>query len=285
MNHYDRIAKVIRYLDSNHGEQPNLDRLAALAGLSSFHFHRLFVEWAGVTPKDFIQCLTLEHAKRLLRRGESVLGSALEAGLSGPGRLHDLCVSLEAASPGEIKAGGLGLCILAGFTSSPFGTCLIAQTERGICHLSFLEESEMAEAWRSLQDDWPKAALRRSDQAAREMARTVFGRGEKVRSARLRALVRGTPFQVKVWQALLQVPVGCLISYGQLAGNVGDRSAARAVGSAVGQNPIAFLIPCHRVIRSTGVIGEYRWGRARKMALLAWENAGRARPDAERLNG
>ena len=278
MNDYQRIARVIRYIDAHRSEQPSLEVLAAQAGLSPFHFHRLFSAWAGITPKDFLQCLTLAHARALLRRGESVLGAAIDAGLSGPGRLHDLAVGLEAATPGEIKSGGAGWVIEAGFAPSPFGDCLIAVSPRGICHLSFAQEGQSREdALRALHLEWPAAQWRRDDAVATRLIPLLFASGKVVAHAQpLRLLVRGSTFQVRVWRALLQIPEGELVSYGGLASALGAPSAARAVGSAVARNSIACLIPCHRVIRETGVVGEYRWGHERKRALLAWEGARRA---------
>lgn len=273
MNDYHRIALVIRYLGECHTEQPDLATLAAYAGLSPSRFHRLFVAWAGVTPKDFLQCLTLSHAKHLLRHGESVLDAALKAGLSGPGRLHDLCVTLEAASPGELKTGGAGWTIAAGLADSPFGRCLVAESPRGLCQLSFVEPGDETAAWAGIEESWPRARLHRDDAAAARLTRRIFTRPAQICSGPpLRALVRGTPFQIRVWRALLQVPPGALVSYGRLAAALGQPGAARAVGSAVGKNPLPYLIPCHRVIRETGVVGDYRWGRVRKQAILAWES-------------
>ncbi len=276
MNDYERVASVIRLLDTHYVEQPDLAALARGAGLSPFHLHRLFSAWAGVTPKDFLQCLTLAHAKKALREGQSVLDTALASGLSGPGRLHDLCVTLEAASPGEIKSGGAGCTLEAGFAASPFGTCLAARSDRGVCHLSFVEDGREKADWAALCAAWPNARLHRDDGVARGVVAQVFEeRGSSRRgSTALRAFVRGTAFQLRVWRALLQVPPGSLITYGQLAAAIGRPTAARAVGTAVGQNPLAYLIPCHRVIRSTGLLGDYRWGQVRKQAINAWERAG-----------
>ena len=271
---YERVAAVIRYLDEHHTEQPGLQVLAARIGLSPFHFHRLFSAWAGVTPKDFLQCLTLAQVKKALRNGASVLDTALDAGLSGPGRLHDLCVSLEAETPGEMKSGGARRDLDAGFAASPFGDCLIGASTRGICHLSFIETGGRRKAWAELREEWPNARLRRNDAAAARMVERVFA-GPRSRGARrpLRAFVTGTAFQVRVWRALLRVPSGQITTYGRLAAAVGCTAAARAVGTAMGRNPLAFLIPCHRVIRETGVVGDYRWGWIRKRAIVAWERA------------
>ena len=301
MNDYERIAQVIRFLDARHVEQPDLATLAKGVGLSPFHFHRLFATWAGVTPKDFLQCLTLVHAKELLRDGGNVLDAALESGLSGPGRLHDLCVTLEAASPGELKSGGAGWTISSGFADSPFGKCLIAESPRGLCHLSFVDNEKAALA--GLRNDWPQAKLKRDEAAAARFAEMIFSpsppkrgegdfirkqsasspqpapplgrRGSRSEQPSLRAFVCGTPFQVRVWRALLQVQPGTLTSYGRLANAIEKPAAARAVGTAVARNPLAYLIPCHRVIRETGVIGEYHWGPLRKRAIIAWESSPR----------
>jgi AraC family transcriptional regulator, regulatory protein of adaptative response / methylated-DNA-[protein]-cysteine methyltransferase len=272
MNDYERIANVIRYLDQHHLEQPALTDLARGAGLSPFHFHRLFSTWAGVTPKDFLQCLTIENVKGLLRNGENVLDTALNVGLSGPGRLHDLCVTLEAASPGELKSGGVGSRINFGFADTFFGEALIAETSRGICHLSFIDGQGRNGARDLLFRQWPEAKLHHNDRRAEELSANVFTRPPRDKPRpRLRAFVRGTPFQVQVWRALLRVPTGSLITYGRLSAAVHQPKAARAVGSAVGANPIAFIIPCHRVIRETGVLGNYRWDPIRKRAIIGWE--------------
>jgi len=276
MNDYERIAGVIRYLDEHHTDQPELTVLARQAGLSPFHFHRLFSRWAGVTPKDFLQCLTLAQVKESLRNGASILDSALDAGLSGPGRLHDLCVNLDAASPGEMKAGGTAWTLVAGFAVSPFGTCLVAESPRGICHLSFVEAGGGDAAWARLEAAWPNSRLRRNDSTAARIIGKIFTPpANRDPRAGLRAFVKGTAFQVRVWRALLEVPPGQLTTYGRLAAAIGHPAAARAVGTAVGQNPLAYLIPCHRVIRETGVIGHYRWGRLRKRTMVAWESAPR----------
>jgi AraC family transcriptional regulator of adaptative response/methylated-DNA-[protein]-cysteine methyltransferase len=280
MNDYERVASVIRYLDRQHTNQPDLNALAHCVGLSPFHFHRLFSSWAGVTPKDFLQCLTLEHVKMLLREGDTVLDAALNVGLSGPGRLHDLCVTLEAASPGEMKSGGAGLQIDYGFAQTPFGEALIGETARGLCHLSFVNGEGRNGARDLLATEWPNAKLHRADQRADELSEKVFAQPPQNQSPpRLRAFVRGTPFQLRVWRALLRVPAGALTTYGRLAAILNQPTAARAVGNAVGANPLAFIIPCHRVIRETGVLGNYRWDPLRKRAILGWELAARSSLD------
>jgi AraC family transcriptional regulator of adaptative response/methylated-DNA-[protein]-cysteine methyltransferase len=276
MNDYERVATVIRFLDRHHTDQPDLNELAAAAGLSPFHFHRLFSAWAGVTPKDFLQCLTLEHVKQLLHDGDNVFDAAINAGLSGPGRLHDLCVTLEAASPGEMKNGGTGVQIDYGFAETAFGEALIAETERGICHLSFVQEQGRDAVRDLLADQWPRAKLHRIDQRAAELSTKIFMRPpQNEPRSNLRAFVRGTPFQLRVWRALLNVPSGSLTTYGRLAEAIGQSQAARAVGSAVGANPISFVIPCHRVIRETGALGNYGGGPIRKRAMVGWELSSR----------
>ena len=276
MNDYERIAQVIRYIEGHQAEQPSLSVLAGVAGLSESRFHRLFSAWAGITPKDFLQCLSLAQARAMLRQGRTVLEAAFDAGLSGPGRLHDLAVTLEAATPGEIKSGGEGWTMAAGFADTPFGECLIGRSPRGICHLSFVGEGR-EDALRNLRVQWPRAVIERDDGTAHGLAAQMFVRGTapaaRAGAPVLRLMVRGSTFQVRVWRALLSIPAGTLASYGGLASALGSPSAARAVGSAVAKNDIAFLIPCHRVIRETGVVGEYRWGHERKRAMLAWEGS------------
>ncbi|MAS95716.1 MAG: 6-O-methylguanine DNA methyltransferase [Verrucomicrobiales bacterium] len=269
MDDYSRVARIIRYLDENRISQPSLAELASVAGLSESHLHRLFKRWAGVTPKDFLQCLTAEHAKERLRNSESVFDTAIDVGLSGPGRLHDLLVTLEAVSPGEFKERGRGLVVSWGWAESPLGIVSLAWTERGICHLAFHEE-EGDSLPESLAQEWANAEMLRNDKETKFLVEKIFSR----KATSLKALVRGTAFQVKVWRALLSIPEGSLVSYGQLAGAVGSPGAARAVGSACGNNAIGFLIPCHRVIRETGIVTGYRWGDVRKRALIAREMVG-----------
>lgn len=286
MNDYERVANVIRFLDQHHTEQPDLSALANAAGLSVFHFHRLFSSWAGVTPKDFLQCLTLEHVKQLLHDGESVFNAAIDAGLSGPGRLHDLCVTLEAASPGEMKNGGAGMQIEYGFADTPFGEALIAETKRGICHFSFVDVGGRDRVRNLLTSDWPNAKLNRNDSRIADVSATIFASTASSTPDRpLRAFVRGTPFQIRVWRALLRIPVGGLTTYGRLAEAIGQSKAARAVGSAVGANPISFIIPCHRVIRETGALGNYGGGRIRKQVMVGWElSPRRSVPTGDRIH-
>ena len=277
MTDFDRIARVIEYINQHRRQHPSLDQLAAVAELSSSHFQRLFTRWAGVSPKKFLQCLTVQSAKRQLQNGQSVLDTALNEGLSGPGRLHDLTVTLEAASPGEIKAGGNGWTITVGFAASPFGSCVVAESPRGICRLAFVDSQERAAVEGPLTNDWPNAQLRWNNGHAAEICERIFqtgyGSGPRSDAFPLRCLVKGTEFQVKVWRALLEIPQGQLTTYGKIAETIGRAKASRAVGSAVGRNEIGYLIPCHRVIRDTGVVGEYRWGGVRKQAMIANEMA------------
>jgi len=272
-NDYSRIEKAILFLEDNYHRQPELREVAQSVHLSEFHFQRLFRRWAGISPKRFIQFLTLEHAKKLLEGSHSVLDATYDAGLSSPGRLHDLFVNIEAMTPGEFKAQGAGLQISYGFHPSPFGECLLSVTERGICGLGFIGVGGRAQILRDFQSRWPQADWGENPRLTQPYIRGIFG-GEKRNGSRPITLVlQGTNFQIKVWEALLKIPMGSVIPYEDLATRVCSARAARAVGSAVGKNPIAFLIPCHRVIRKAGGIGGYHWGAARKKAMLAWEAA------------
>ncbi|HIL70994.1 MAG TPA: methylated-DNA--[protein]-cysteine S-methyltransferase, partial [Verrucomicrobia bacterium] len=245
--------------------------------LSPFHFHRMFSSWAGVTPKAFLKALTYAHARQRLTQGGSVLNAALESGLSGPGRLHDLCLTLEAVSPGEVKQMGRGLTIHYGFAKSPFGLCMIGGNDRGICRICFVDEKEQTEAVAALIKDWPKAQLLESHDFAVKQVGRIFRYPSRAKSRKsdytLRMWVNGTEFQLMVWHALLRIPSGHWMGYQQLAESVGRPQASRAIGNAVGANPIAYLIPCHRVIRSCGAIGGYRWGIQRKRAMMALESS------------
>lgn len=271
MSGYARMRRIIEWLDDHHREQPTLAELAAITGLSESQFHREFVKWTGVTPKDFVQCLTLRSARERLDRGVAVLDAALDSGLSGPGRLHDLCIGLEAASPGEIKSGGAGVEITWGIADTPFGPCSVAESPRGICHLSFIDDPNTSTE-SELRKTWPGASLHRDDVHAASVLKEHFST-EGGNRPTLRAWVRGTDFQVRVWRALLAIPPGQLTTYRRIAEAIGQPKASRAVGTAIGVNPIGILIPCHRVIRQTGVISGYRWGTGRKRSLIAWEGA------------
>lgn len=268
---YERIARAIEYLRRNAAAQPDLAAVARHVHLSEFHFQRLFTRWAGVSPKRFLQYLTVEHAKARLLASRSVLDLAGEVGLSGPGRLHDLFVSLEAMSPGEYKGGGAGLEIRYGVHASPFGRAALAVSPRGICGLQFLEDD--GNAADLLRRDWPHAGLRRDDAGTAAIAGRVFAPLASRAAPPLALLVKGSNFQIKVWRALLALPFGSVTTYRDIARRVAAPAAARAVGGAIGANPVAWLIPCHRVIRDTGQLSGYRWGEARKAAMLGWEAA------------
>jgi AraC family transcriptional regulator of adaptative response/methylated-DNA-[protein]-cysteine methyltransferase len=268
--HFAIVARAIAYLRATAPQQPTLDQLAAAVHLSPFHLQRLFSEWAGVSPKRFLQYLTKEHAKRELARAGDVLTVADRVGLSSGSRLHDLMISCEALTPGEIKAGGAGLKIVHGLAPSPFGPALVGWTGRGICHLAFCAGDEPA-LLAELAGLWPQATLQRDDAQAAELLAQVFP--ATAPAAPLHLLLRGTNFQIKVWEALLRCPPGRVLSYGELACGIGAPKAARAVGSALAANTIGFLIPCHRVIRDSGEVSHYRWGSERKLAMLGWEAA------------
>jgi AraC family transcriptional regulator, regulatory protein of adaptative response / methylated-DNA-[protein]-cysteine methyltransferase len=268
---YDaRIAGAIAYATEHYQDQPSLEEMAAAAHLSPHHFQRLFKRWAGISPKRFVQYVTLGHAKRLLVEDASVLDAALDAGLSGPGRLHDLFVTCDAMTPGEFKALGARLVIRFGLHDAPLGRVLLGATERGICWLSFVADDEAAVD--EFRREWQGATLLRDQAATADYARRGFELAGRAREP-LPLLLRGTNFQIKVWEALLRIPFGHLVSYQALAGAIGQPSAARAVGAAVGRNNISWLIPCHRVILATGVIHNYRWGAAQKRKLLTVEGA------------
>ena len=267
---YQRVESAIRYLEEHAGRQPDLAELAAYVGLSPTHFQRLFKRWAGVSPKRFLQFVTLEHAKELLRDSTSILDTSYEVGLSGPGRLHDLFVNTEAVTPGQYKAFGDGIEVRWGIHQSPFGDCLLAQTERGVCHLSFSDGDASANLER-LRHDWRRSRVVEDEIGTRETLRHVFGRTPP--ETPLPLLLKGTNFQIKVWNALLRIPEGALLSYSDLAEHVCTPRATRAVASAIGANPVSYLIPCHRVLRKTGALGGYAWGPTRKRVMLGWEAA------------
>lgn len=269
---YYRIEQAINYLADNRLDQPNLDQLAQHLGLSPFHFQRLFKRWVGISPKRFLQFLTVEHAKSLLAQSRSVLETTYEAGLSSPGRLHDLFINVEAVTPGQFKHRGLGLTIAYGMHDSPFGECLLAVTERGICALSFAADDDPARAIRELRARWPAARLVENLRRTKTLLNSIFP-SDSSQTQRITLYLSGTNFQIKVWEALLRIPNAQLCSYEDIAVAAGNPGAVRAVAGAVGDNPIAFLIPCHRVIRKMGVFGNYHYGAARKKAIIGWEAA------------
>ncbi|WP_413436734.1 methylated-DNA--[protein]-cysteine S-methyltransferase [Sulfuriferula sp. GW1] len=272
---YETVARAITFIRSHARRQPTLHEISDSLGLSEFHLQRMFSEWAGVSPKRFLQYVTKQYAKQALRESADVLSVTLDTGLSSPGRLHDLMVTCEAMSPGEIKTGGAGLEIGFGEAPTPFGNALIAWTSRGICHLGFVEGAGMAHAVAGLQQDWPAATLVQDRQRALQLAAEIFHAGPPTQALHL--MLRGSNFQIKVWEALLSVAPGEMVSYTQLAQRSGTPKARRSVATAIAKNSIALLIPCHRVIRESGEIGSYRWGSDRKTALLAWEAAQVAR--------
>lgn len=272
MTDYARIERAIRYLEANYRQQPDLKALARGAGLSEFHFQRLFRRWAGISPKRFLQYLSAGHAVRLLRASHTNLEAAYDTGLSGGGRLHDLLVHLHAVTPGEFKRAGEGLTIQYGFHPSPFGECLIAVTARGVCHLGFVPPAGRRAALAELAGEWPRAVLEEAPRVTTPVARRLFARRHGKAPA-IDLYVRGTNFQIKVWEALLRIPPGAVVSYEDIARRLRRPRATRAVAGAVARNPVGFLIPCHRVIRKSGALGGYHWGEARKQALLVWEAA------------
>lgn len=271
-DNYARIEQAIIYLRAHHREQPELRDLAAYIGLSESHTQRLFSRWAGISPKRFLQFLTIEHAKRRMQQTGDLLRLSLDAGLSGPGRLHDLFVNMEAMSPGEFRRAAAGMPMRYGFGETPFGPALVVSTPRGICHLSFVDPTDRAKALDALQQAWPDARLDEDPVGSGDLLSRIFSPQPAVAGS-LSLWVSGTNFQIQVWRALLQVPFAGLLSYQQLAGLLGRPSAARAVGSAVARNRIAFLVPCHRVLRGSGEFGDYHWGGARKPAICGWEAA------------
>jgi AraC family transcriptional regulator, regulatory protein of adaptative response / methylated-DNA-[protein]-cysteine methyltransferase len=267
---YRRIERAINFIEENIDRRPDLAAVAHVAGLSDFHFQRLFSRMVGISPKRYEQFLTKEAAKKLLAGSESLLDAAYEVGLSGPGRLHDLFVSCEAVTPGEFKSKGAGITIGYGFHPTPFGEAMLAFTDKGICALYFAGEDSREEVLSRLRGEWENARIAPDSERARRLMGRIFA-GASDAQAPLTLYLRGTNFQVKVWEALLSIPPGKLATYEDVARKIGDPAATRAVGSAVGRNPVAYLIPCHRVIRKTGELGGYHWGLGRKRMILAWE--------------
>lgn len=268
---YARIAQAIEYIRENFKKQPGLDEIAREVALSSTHFQRMFTEWAGVSPKKFLQYTRIEYAKKILEETRlSLFDAAQETGLSGPGRLHDLFVNLEGMTPGEYKNGGENLSINYSFAQSPFGEIFVASTPKGICAMEFADTREIA--FNSLLKKFPHANFTQMMDERQQNALFIFTQDwSKLKEIKLH--LRGTDFQLKVWATLLKIPLGGLTTYGNIAAGIHHPKACRAVGTAVGENPIAFLIPCHRVIRSSGELGNYRWGEVRKTAIIGWEAA------------
>ena len=268
---YGRIEKALGYITERYLQKPALKEIADKVHLSEFHFDRLFKRWAGTSPQRFLHFLTKEHAKRLLEESRDLLDVAYTSGLSSPGRLHDLFVTYEAVSPGEFKSKGKGLTVRFGFHPSPFGECMIAVTDRGICGLEFLGADEHDLALKRLRSRWPDAEIIENTETTRLFSEKIFRRQKTNGASPIHLLLRGTNFQIKVWEALLKIAPGRVATYEDVAQLIGKPLASRAVGNALGQNPIAYLIPCHRVILESGALGNYRWGPARKKAMLGWE--------------
>jgi AraC family transcriptional regulator of adaptative response/methylated-DNA-[protein]-cysteine methyltransferase len=267
---YSRIASAIEYFKKNYKKQPKLEDVAEHVNLSSFHFQRMFQNWAGVTPKQFLQYLSAEYAKNILKNtGANLFDAAFETGFSSTSRLHDLFVKVEGMTPGEYKNGGESLKINYSFADSPFGKVLVASTSKGICHMSFIDTDEQ-HALDELKSTLPNARYSQMVDMIQQNALFVFSQ-DWSKLSEIKLHLKGTDFQIKVWETLLKVPAGRFTTYGNLASNAGFTGASRAVGTAIGNNPVAFLIPCHRVIRSTGEIGEYHWGATRKNAIIGWE--------------
>jgi len=271
-NDYQRIAEAISFINTNIQQQPSLEDIVAAINLSPFHFQRLFRRWTGVTPKKYLQILTVERAKQLLSESKPLLEVSDTIGLSSSSRLHDHFVQLEAMTPGQYKAGGTGISIQYAIAPSPFGNVFIATTPRGICKLSFLIDNNEGQQIADLKRTWPGAKIQQQATEIISIAQGILS-GDQTIKGPLSLHVTGTNFQTAVWRALLQIDPGCIYSYGQIATAVGRPKASRAVGTAIGSNPIAFLIPCHRVLQQSGKIGGYLWGETRKHAIHAWESA------------
>ncbi|MEP6595811.1 MAG: methylated-DNA--[protein]-cysteine S-methyltransferase [Ginsengibacter sp.] len=268
---YGRIAEAIDYIKQNFKEQPGLDEVAEKIHLSPFHFQRLFTDWAGVSPKKFLQYLSVGYAKSILKEKQATLfDAAYETGLSGTGRLHDMFIKIEGMTPGEFKNGGENLSINYSFAESPFGNILVASTAKGICYMAFADNGQ--EALQEFQNNFPNAHCRQMVDLIQQNALYIFTHDwNKLNQIKLH--LKGTDFQIKVWETLLKIPMGKLATYGNIAHSIKNLNASRAVGSAIGSNPVAFLIPCHRVIQSTGLSGQYHWGSTRKAAIIGWEAA------------
>jgi len=268
--HYLLIAQALHWLCQNQNNQPSLEELAEHVGLSPHYMQRLFQEWTGVSPKQFLKYLTRVQAMERLRRGETVLDSAISSGLSGPGRLHDLMITTQAMTPGEAKRKGLGVDVDYGYGMTPFGEALLAWTDKGVCFLGFCHEAGKQHTWDHFKQQWPDANLIENNSAASKRLAEIFTETDH---KQLKVWLRGSPFQLKVWEALLKLPAGSHCTYGQLAAFTGSAGASRAIGSAVGRNPVSWLIPCHRVINSLGGLGGYRWGTNTKQAMIGYEAA------------
>lgn len=270
---YRRIEKAIHFLEENFDRQPELQEVASAACLSEYHFQRLFSRWVGISPKRFLQFLTKEHAKKLLSQSKNLLEATYDSGLTSPGRLHDLFVSCEAVTPGEYKTKGDGVRIRYGIHPTPFGECLLAATDRGICHMNFIMNDNVDFSIGTLRKQWDNADIDQDEEQTASYIRRIFAPSKNEQQLPIHLMLKGTNFQIKVWEALIKVPAGSVVSYQDVAGMIGNPKAVRAVASAVANNPISFVIPCHRVISKSGAIHKYRWGTERKKAILGWEAA------------
>jgi AraC family transcriptional regulator of adaptative response/methylated-DNA-[protein]-cysteine methyltransferase len=271
MTDYELIEKSIIYLEENFQAQPSLEEISSKLNISQFYFQRMFKQWAGISPKRFLQFLTVEYAKNLLTKSRSVLDVAYETGLSGPGRLHDTFISVEAVTPGEYKSKGEGLRIFYGIEESPFGKCLIGSTERGICHFSFLTDD--IEEIKNLKSQWEKSDFLENRDITGKLIKKIFPSDTIQEKPSIKLYLKGTNFQIKVWEALLKIPAGSVCSYEDVAKYTGNSGGTRSVATAIANNHVAYLIPCHRVIRKSGITGNYRWNPARKKIMIAWERA------------
>ena len=269
---YDSVRRAIGFISEQWRTQPTIEAMADAAHLTPDELHHLFRRWAGLTPKDFMQALTLDHAKRLLRDSASVLDAAYDSGLSGPGRLHDLFVTHEAMSPGEWKKGGEGMTLRYGFHPSPFGMAVIIASERGLAGLAFADEGEEMPALADMQRRWPLATYIESFAETAPLANRIFDSSQWREAQPLRVVLIGTDFEVRVWETLLKIPMGRATTYSDVACKISSPKASRAVGAAVGRNPISFVVPCHRVIGKSGALTGYHWGITRKRAMLGWES-------------
>ncbi len=278
---YIIVEHAIRFIETHTRQQPSLAEIADHVGASESHLQRVFTRWAGISPKRFLQYLTHEHCRQLLRESRSLLDATYEAGLSSAGRLHDLFVKVEGVTPGEFKAAGAGLEIVYGVHASPFGDCLIATTPRGVCSVVFASTQGIDRAVEALREQWAGATIAENASRTASVAERIFGTSIRDDTGPIRLLLRGTNFQINVWKALLRIPLGAVASYEDLAAMAMVPGAPRAVGNAVGANPIAYLIPCHRIVRKSGEFGNYGGGPARKKAMLVWESARAAGPDTK----
>ena len=267
---YQRMERALQWLAEHASEQPSLEQAASAIGMSAFHFQRIFTRWAGVSPKQFLHAISLAQAKHQLERGASVFDAALDAGLSGPGRLHDAFVKVEAVTPGEYKSGLAGVDVHYGFHHSPFGECVVLNTARGICALGFVQNEQRQQTYDDLAKRFPNANFIKDDRTIAPIAEEIFT-PDHAKTAPLKLLLNGTRFQIQVWRALLEIPEGSFTSYQALAKRIDNPRAVRAVGTANGANPVSYLVPCHRVIRKSGALGGYHWGLGRKLAILGHE--------------